>query len=74
MKYEVDRTKLTKVGCKLYDMLVALNAYEEFPLGVLCFLKGDEKRQKLIDIIERDNITDDEEIISIVDDINDGLI
>ena len=61
----IDRAKFkTETGRKLFDMLVNIWDDNDFVTGVLCDVRGDEKRQKLIDFIERENITNDEEVIS----------
>ena len=46
---------------------------EHFLIGVLATVKGDEKRQKLINFIEEENITDDEIIVLAAGDIADGI-
>lgn len=46
----------------------------EFLLGALVILKTDAERQKLLDIIEKENITDPSEIVELELDISDGYI
>ena len=75
MTFTIDRAKFkTETGRKLYDLLVKIGDYDDFVIGVLCEVKGEEKRQKLIDIIERENITDEETIVLLAGDIADGEI
>ena len=75
MTFTIDRAKFkTETGRKLYDLLVKIGDYDDFVIGVLCEVKGDEKRQKLIDIIERENITDEETIAMLAGDIANGDI
>lgn len=75
MTFTIDRTKFkTETGRKLYDLLVKIGDYDDFVIGVLCEVKGDEKRQKLIDIIERENITDEETVAMLAGDIANGDI
>ncbi len=46
----------------------------EFLLGALVILKTDAERQKLLDIIEKENITDPSKIVELELDIADGVI
>lgn len=74
MKCSIDRTKFkTETGKKLYDMLKKIWNNEHFLIGVLATVKGDEKRQKLIDFIEEENVTDSEIIVLAAGDIADGI-
>ncbi len=74
MKCSIDRTKFkTETGRKLYDMLKKIWNNEHFLIGVLATVKGDEKRQKLIDFIEEENVTDSEIIVLAAGDIADGI-
>lgn len=74
MNFTIDRDKFkTETGKKLYDMLKKIWNNEHFLIGVLATIKGDEKRQKLIDFIEQENITDDEIIVLAAGDIAEGI-
>ena len=53
MNYIVDREKFkTETGKKLYDMLVDIWDNNNFLLGILTTVKGDENRKKLIKALE----------------------
>ena len=70
MKCLIDRAKFkTETGRKLFDLLKKIWDDEDFIVGTLSEVKGDEKRQKLIDFIEKENITDDEIVILAAGDI-----
>lgn len=59
----IDRNKFrTETGRILYDKLKAIWDNEYFLLGVISDLKGDEKKQKMIDILN-EGLTDTDEII-----------
>ena len=74
MKCSIDRSKFkTETGRKLFDMLKEIWDNEDFIVGTLAEVRGDENRQKLIDFIEEDNITDAEIIILASGDIADGI-
>ncbi len=74
MKCSIDRTKFkTETGRKLFDLLKNIWDDEDFIVGTLSEVKGDEKRQKLIDFIEEENVTDDELIVLAAGDIADGI-
>lgn len=74
MKCSIDRTKFkTETGRKLFDLLKNVWDDEDFIVGTLSAVKGDEKRQKLIDFIKKENITDDEIIVLAAGDIADGI-
>ena len=74
MKCSIDRTKFkTETGRKLFDLLKNMWDDEDFIVGTLSEVKGDEKRQKLINFIEEENITDDEIIVLAAGDIADGI-
>lgn len=74
MKCSIDRTKFkTETGRKLFDLLKNIWDDEDFIVGTLLEVKGDEKRQKLINFIEEENITDDEIIVLAAGDIADGI-
>ncbi len=74
MKCSIDRTKFkTETGRKLFDLLKNVWDDEDFIVGTLSAVKGDEKRQKLIDFLEEENITDSEIIVLAAGDIADGI-
>ena len=74
MKCSIYRTKFkTETGRKLFDLLKNIWDDEDFIVGTLSEVKGDEKRQKLINFIEEENITDDEIIVLAAGDIADGI-
>lgn len=74
MTFILDRTKFkTEIGRKLYDLLKNIWDNDDFIIGVMAEVKGDEKRQKLINWIEKNGITDDELIVLLAGDISNGL-
>lgn len=74
MKCSIDRTKFkTETGRKLFDLLKKIWDNEDFIVGTLAEVKGDEKRKKMIDLIEKDNIKDPETLILAAGDIADGI-
>lgn len=64
----------TDTGKKLYDLLLQSWDDPEFIYGVLARLRGDKNKQKMIDLIENEGITDSDTIILASLDIADGLI
>lgn len=71
----ISRDKIpTETGKKLYDLLVKSWNDTEFIYGTLMLLRGDEQKQKMIDLIEIDGIDDSDTIILATLDIKDGLI
>lgn len=71
----ISRDKIpTETGKKLYDLLVKSWNDPEFIYGTLMLLRGDEQKQKMIDLIEIDGIDDSNTIILATLDIRDGLI
>ena len=71
----ISRDKIpTETGKKLYDLLVKSWNDTEFIYGTLMLLRGDEQKQKMIDLIEIDGIDDSDTIILATLDIRDGLI
>lgn len=64
----------TETGKKLYDILVDTVKHTESIYGILARLRGDVNKQKLIDLIENEDITDSDTIILASIDIADGLI
>ena len=74
MNFTIDRDKFkTETGKKLYDMLKKIWNNEHFLIGVLATVKGDEKRQKLIDFIEEENEMDSDVITLASLDIAEGI-
>ncbi len=74
MSFTIDREKFkTEKGKQLYDMLKKIWADDEWICGVIIELKGDEKKQKMIDILE-DGETDRSQIVLIAMDIRNGEI
>jgi len=61
----------TETGRKLYDLLVASWDDPEFVYCTLVGLRGDAKKQKLIDVIKERNLTDSDDIINASLDIED---
>lgn len=74
MTSSIDRTKFkTDTGRKLYDLLTEIWNNDDFILGILATVKGDENRQKMINLIEKDGIIDDETLVLAARDIADGI-
>lgn len=63
----------TATGKKLYDLLLKSWDDPEFIYCTLSTLRGDKNKQKLIDLIEQENITDSDTIILAADDIAEGI-
>ncbi len=75
MKCTVDRNQFkTETGRKLFDLLKQIWDDYDFVIGTLAEVKGDKNRQKMIDLIEKDGITDDETLILAAGAIVDGVI
>ena len=73
--FTIDREKFkTETGKKLYDLLVQISDDNNFLVGILANVKGDKNRQKMIDLIEKEGITDKGTIILASLDIKDGDI
>lgn len=64
----------TETGKKLFDLLKESWDDPEYIYGVLANLKGDKNKQKMIDLIEKEGITDSDTIILASLDIKDGEI
>ena len=64
----------TETGKKLYDLLKESWDDPEYICGVLANLKGDKNKQKMIDLITKEGITDSDTIILASIDIADGEI
>lgn len=62
----------TETGKKLYDILADIVKHPESIYGVLARLRGDAQKQKLIDFIEEENVTEADIIILASLDIADG--
>ena len=63
----------TETGKRLYDKLVAIWPQGDFVYANLSRLRGDEKKQKLIDYIELYDITDSSDVGDLTDCILDGV-
>lgn len=63
----------TETGKRLYDKLVKIWENGNFVYGTLGVLKGDENKQKLIDYIEKYDITDSSDVESLTICIVDGV-
>lgn len=73
MTSSIDRTKFkTETGRKLYDLLTEIWNNDDFIIGILATVKGDKKRQQMIDLIEKDDITNDETLVLAALDIANG--
>ena len=64
----------TETGKKLYDLLKKSWDNQNFIYSVLMRLRGDTNKQKMIDLIEKEGITDSDTIILASIDIADGEI
>ena len=64
----------TETGKKLYDLLKKSWDNQNFIYSVLMRLRGDTNKQKLIDLIEKEGITDSYTITLASIDIADGEI
>lgn len=62
------------VTLRLVNKLREIWDNPEFLLIAVVHLQTDEQRQKLLDIIEKENLTDTDEITEIAWDIEDGYI
>lgn len=73
-------TALVNSRIKRYTTLRLVNRLREisddlgFPIIAVITLETDEQRQKLLDIIERGSLTDEDEITMLAWDIRDGYI
>ncbi len=63
----------TETGRRLYDKLVEIWADGEFVYFTLALLSGDERKQKMIDYIEKYEITDSSDVTLLSLDILDGV-
>ena len=63
----------TQIGEELFDLLKNIWNDEHFIIGVLAGLKTDEQKQKLINLIEKENETDSDVIILAALDIAEGI-
>lgn len=75
MTSSIDRNKFkTETGRKLFDLLKNIWDNDDFIVGTMAEVKGDENRQKMIDLIEKEKIKDPEILILAAGDIADGEI
>ena len=77
MNTTIKREKFkTETGKKLFDMLLKIKDDDSFLKGILCNLVGDEKKQKMIDILENEEIAynDLDQLVYISMDIDRGEI
>lgn len=77
MNTTIKREKFkTETGKKLFDMLLKIKDDDSFLKGILCNLVGDEKKQKMIDILENEEIdyNDLDQLVYISMDIDRGEI
>ena len=77
MNTTIKREKFkTETGKKLFDMLLKIKEDDSFLKGILCNLVGDEKKQKMIDILENEEIdyNDLDQLVYISMDIDRGEI
>ncbi len=77
MNTTIKREKFkTETGKKLFDMLLKIKDDDSFLKGVLCNLVGDEKKQKMINILENEEIDYDDldQLVYIAMDIDRGEI
>ena len=71
----ISRDKVpTETGKRLFDLLKKSWDNQNFIYSVLMRLRGDENKQKLIDLIEKEGITDSYTITLASIDIADGEI
>lgn len=71
----ISRDKVpTETGKRLYDLLKKSWDNQNFIYSVLMRLRGDTNKQKMIDLIEKEGITDSDTIILASLDIKDGDI
>ena len=77
MNTTIKREKFkTETNKKLFDMLLKIKDDDSFLKGILCNLVGDEKKQKMIDILENEEIdyNDLDQLVYISMDIDRGEI
>jgi len=77
MNTTIKREKFkTEIGKKLFDLLVKIKDDDSFLKGVLCNLVGDEKKQKMIDVLEKEDYDYDDldQLVYIAMDIDRGDI
>lgn len=74
MTFIIDRNKFqSETGRRLYDKLKEIWDDHDFILGILVWVKGDEKRKKLLKYLDEGE-TDTDRINELADDIRDGKI
>ena len=77
MNTTIKREKFkTETGKKLFDMLLKIKDDDSFLKGILCNLEREEKKQKMIDILENEEIdyNDLDQLVYISMDIDRGEI
>lgn len=63
MTYIIKREKFkTELGKKVYDRLVAILDDDNFIMGVLCEIMGDEKKKEFLEYLDKTGETDPEKI------------
>ena len=74
MTFIIDRNKFqSETGRRLYDKLKEIWDDHDFIRGILVWVKGDEKRKKLLKYLDEGE-TDTDRINELADDIRDGKI
>lgn len=74
MTFIIDRNKFqSETGRRLHDKLKEIWDDPDFILGILVWVKGDEKRKKLLKYLDEGE-TDTDRIHELADDIRDGKI
>ena len=63
IKEFIKKNTSTPIAQKFYNMLKAIWDEENFLISMLLDLKTDEKKQKMIDLLEETGLTDTDEII-----------
>ena len=63
----------SEIGKRLYDLLISIEDDPEFATLELVSMKSDENKQKLIDYIEKYDITDPSDVTLLSLDILDGV-
>lgn len=63
----------TPTGETLYKKLLSIWDNEHFIIGIFAMLKTDEQKQKLLNFLEEENVTDSEIILLAAGDIADGI-
>ena len=59
MTCTIDRDKFkTELGRKVFDRLIKINPDDNFILGILCEIMGDEKKKEFLSYLDRTGETD----------------